>query len=1203
MNVKMKQAHRRRTAAVGALLSLLLAISLAAFTGSYALAAMPTCSYNVAASAVGGHGSVSPTRQSVSRGKTATINISPDAGYHTRQIVDNCRTMPIANPYTIPNVRDRHEVYVTFAINEYAVTASVSGGHGTVSPATQTAVSGGTASIDLTPDPGYHAATITDTGVSKPVSDPYVIHNVSAVHNVVVTFAANGYIVTASVHGGHGTSTPASQTVASGGTAAITITPEAGYEIATISDNGSEVPPSKPYVINNVTAAHDVVVTFNIGQYTVVATAAGGHGSVTPSTQTVAYGGTASIDLTPDPGYHAATITDTGVSKPVSDPYVIDNVTSARNVVVTFEANQYTVTATVDGANGTALPATQTVTQGGTASITITPGSGYHTATITDNGTSMSISSPYVITNVTADHTVVVTFADTNYMVAATVAGGHGTVSPTSQLVPSAGNATVNINPEPGYHILSITDNSTPQTISSPYQLAGVLQDHSVVVSFEPNNYSVEASVAGPGGTVDPASQGVVSGGTAAVNIHPATGYHIEAIIDGGQFQPISNPFVITNVTVDHDVVVVFDTDEFDVNATVAGGHGAVNPTTQKTQYGQIANIDITPDPGYRAAAIVDNGTPVSVVDPYVIDNVTGNHNVVVTFAVNQYDVDASVDGGHGSVSPAGQTATSGGTAAIDITANTGYHIETITDNGEFAEVSSIYIIKNITADHDVVVAFAINEYTANATVAGGNGLVDPAQQRITYGDTAAIDLLPDTGYHPASIVDNGSHMAATNPYFIDDTTENHHVTVAYSYDQSPTYYLAEGSTDHGFSSYISVENPNTEAVNAKLTYMLSDGSTKSRTVGLPGLSQVTVNPAETIGAADFSTQVTCLQGKTISVDRTMSWTGPGAPSPEAHNSVGVPSPETTWYLPEGCSGYGFETWTLIVNPNNARTNVTLTYMVEGVGPRQFNRVVPAHARATYSMQADIGQNNASIEVVSSLPVVAERSMYRYNRREGSDSIGASEPARTFYLAEGSTAWGFTTYVLVQNPNAGKKATVTLTCMTPTGPRTLAPFTMAPGTRLTVFMNSLIPNTDFSTRVTSNVPIIAERAMYWGAGTSLGEACHDSIGLDSPHGDFFLPDGQTSDGWETFTLVQNPNNSAVKVMVSYLLSNGTTSGSFITTVPANSRSTFNMGSQLPSGRASIAVSCITPGKQILAERSMYGNNRGIGTDTVGTWAH
>ena len=43
--------------------------------------------------------------------------------------------------------------------------------------------------------------------------------------------------------------------------------------------------------------------------------------------------------------------------------------------------------------------------------------------------------------------------------------------------------------------------------------------------------------------------------------------------------------------------------------------------------------------------------------------------------------------------------------------------------------------------------------------------------------------------------------------------------------------------------------------------------------------------------------------------------------------------------------------------------------------------------------------------------------MYRDNRREGSCSIGANTPATDYFLAEGTTAWGFTTYLLVQNPN------------------------------------------------------------------------------------------------------------------------------------------------------------------------------------------
>jgi hypothetical protein len=365
-------------------------------------------------------------------------------------------------------------------------------------------------------------------------------------------------------------------------------------------------------------------------------------------------------------------------------------------------------------------------------------------------------------------------------------------------------------------------------------------------------------------------------------------------------------------------------------------------------------------------------------------------------------------------------------------------------------------------------------------------------------------------------------------------------------------------------------------------------------------LSQITVDPSAVVGAADFSTLVSCVQGDTIAVDRTMTWTGPGAPSQEGHNSIGVTSPQENWFLPEGSSSWGFETWTLVQNPNDRAAEVTLTYMIEGSSPKALKRTVPAHSRVTYSMDSDIGAADASVQVTSSMPVIAERSMYRNNRREGHCSIGALLPSETFYLAEGTTAWGFTTYVLVQNPNE-EDARVTLTYMTPSGPVGQPSFTMGPNTRKTIRVNDIrnVANTDLSTMVQGDMPIVAERAMYWGAGTPLGEACHDSIGLALPRGMFMLPDGQTGDGWETFTLVQNPNDSKITVEVSYLQANGAGAISFVAEVSARSRMTFNMADKLPAGRASVQVTCTTAGNGILVERSIYWNSRGAGTDTIG----
>lgn len=327
-----------------------------------------------------------------------------------------------------------------------------------------------------------------------------------------------------------------------------------------------------------------------------------------------------------------------------------------------------------------------------------------------------------------------------------------------------------------------------------------------------------------------------------------------------------------------------------------------------------------------------------------------------------------------------------------------------------------------------------------------------------------------------------------------------------------------------------------------------------------------------------------------------LTWTGKDALSPEAHNSIGVTSPEKTWYLPEGSTNWGFECWLLIQNPGNSDATCQVTYMIEGGSPVTVTKHVAANTRATFDVADDIGANDASIKVTSDVPVIPERAMYRNQRREGHDSIGTTQSARDYFLAEGTSAWGYTTYVLIQNPN-DEAARVTVTYMTGGGPKAQPSFTMPASSRKTIRVNDFLPNTDFSTKVHGTLPIIAERAVYWDNGT--GEACHDSIGFDRGHLSFLLPDGQTSGGRETYMLVQNPNTSDVEVQVSYLTSDGTGNVAFTDTVKANTRKTYKMNDRLPNARAAILVNSLTAGKTVNVERSMYWNSRGAGTDTIG----
>lgn len=315
----------------------------------------------------------------------------------------------------------------------------------------------------------------------------------------------------------------------------------------------------------------------------------------------------------------------------------------------------------------------------------------------------------------------------------------------------------------------------------------------------------------------------------------------------------------------------------------------------------------------------------------------------------------------------------------------------------------------------------------------------------------------------------------------------------------------------------------------------------------------------------------------------------------EAHSSVGVTAPATTWYLPEGSSAWGFECWVLVQNPNPRTATVTLTYMPEGEEVVTVDKEVPTNSRASFNMADDIGFKDASIKVTCDLPVVPERAMYRNDRTEGHDSIGATAPATSYYLAEGSTAWGFTTFVLLQNPGTTHN-TVTITYMTPHGPVTHPPFTMDPNSRRTVRVNDVLQTEDFSTRVDGSHPLIAERAMYWDPGT--GEACHDSIGMPSAHTRFYLPDGGADPDAETWTLVQNPNGMDVRIEVKYMSGTGTVVTK-TDVVAANSRKTYNMKEDGAVGSNSITVRSLSAGRKIMVERAIYFFDRSGGTDTIG----
>ena len=99
-----------------------------------------------------------------------------------------------------------------------------------------------------------------------------------------------------------------------------------------------------------------------------------------------------------------------------------------------------------------------------------------------------------------------------------------------------------------------------------------------------------------------------------------------------------------------------------------------------------------------------------------------------------------------------------------------------------------------------------------------------------------------------------------------------------------------------------------------------------------------------------------------------------------------------TWYMAEGCTDYGMETWLLLQNPWDADSNVQVTFITEaGVHGPPLALVVPAQSRRTIDVGSYLvsGQVSAIVTTTSGAPVVAERAMYGNGRTWGSATMGA----------------------------------------------------------------------------------------------------------------------------------------------------------------------------------------------------------------------
>ena len=629
--------------------------------------------------------------------------------------------------------------------------------------------------------------------------------------NITATFIEEILIthtITASA-GPNGSIAPAGEvTVDKGSSQGFTITPNNGYHIADVLVNGSSVGTPAEYTFTNVTDNHTIQTTFAINTYTIAASASPAAGGTVSGAGTYTHGEEVILTATANEGYEFVYWTENGTVVSSSAEYIFD-ASDSRSLLAVFETPTYTVafnvvrgigsiTAAVDGAP---IASGASVDYGSEVVFTATAGEGYSIEQWTLNGDPLDNHSPdrFTVKDLDKNITVTVAFEAIPYTldVAVLPAGaGMVTLNPNTAFFTTGQVISLSASPNTGFDFLHWLDNGKSiLSTDNPFDYTMPAHNTSLNAVFTVSQYTITAT-AGTNGSINPAGDVVVDhGDNQSFTITPNTGYHIvDVLVNGGSVGALSS-YTFENVTQSHTIQAIFSIDTYTIAAS-AGPNGSIAPEGEVTvNEGSSQRFTITPNTGYHIADVLVNGSSVGTPTEYTFTNVTDDHTIHTTFAINTYTITASASpAAGGTVSGAG-TYTHGEEVILTATANEEYEFVNWTENGTVVSSSAEYIF-DASDNHSLLAVFKLSTLSQQFTLTVntiGNGKVkvdgttytDPIA--INGGETVSLLAEADSSWQFDGWTGDLTSNEATTEIFIDGDKV---VTASFSEIPIKTYSL-----------------------------------------------------------------------------------------------------------------------------------------------------------------------------------------------------------------------------------------------------------------------------------------------------------------------------------------------------------------------------------------------------------------------------
>src|SRR5579862_7275827 len=275
----------------------------------------------------GSNGTIYPLGTTkVAYGGSLHISIKPNAMFHVATLTDGESNLTPDTMYQLNNVTTNHTVSATFLPDTSTITASA-GSHGTISPSGSIHVAGGSnQAFTITPDSNYAVDSLVVDGSYRGKLSSLQFNNVDSNHTIRATFIGI-YDTIVSSSQGTGTISPSGTVlVLQHSNQSFSFTPDSVSSLTDVIVDGSSLGPQAGYTFPSVSGNHTIKAVFSVNTYTIVASA-GANGSIAPvGNVSVTSGANKSFTITPNGGYHIASVYVDSVLQGAIASYTFPNV-------------------------------------------------------------------------------------------------------------------------------------------------------------------------------------------------------------------------------------------------------------------------------------------------------------------------------------------------------------------------------------------------------------------------------------------------------------------------------------------------------------------------------------------------------------------------------------------------------------------------------------------------------------------------------------------------------------------------------------------------------------------------------------------------------------------------------------------------------------------------------------------------------------